>query len=370
MATTSLSPKVQHHRNLQNAHLSDFPEFDNHEFVLTLTDEPSGLRAFIGIHNTNLGPALGGTRFKTYDSETAALKDVLNLSRAMSYKCALANLPYGGGKAVIMASEDMQREKVLAAYARLVEKLRGLFKTGTDVGISDQDVIYMAEHTSHMLGVVAADRGDLSTSKVAALGVFYAMKAALRQLYGDNSFEGKTVAIKGVGKLGGELARLVIEAGGKVYASDINPASCDDLKARLPLVEIVDNDDIHEREVDIYAPCALGNEFNDKTIKELHCRSVVGGANNQLGTPLAGDQLHHAHILYAPDYVANAGGLIYVADELEEGGFDKQRVLDRAAAIEDTMYTIFQQAHQHNRPTYQVADEVAVSIVNKGPNGF
>ncbi len=341
-----------------------FKEFDNHEFIIALTDESSGLKAFVGVHNTNRGPALGGTRFKTYVDESAAMRDVMNLSRAMSYKCALANLPYGGGKAVIMADDSLDRQQVLTAYARLIEKLRGLFKTGTDVGISDADVVHMAASTSHMLGVVAADRGELSTSKVASLGVFYGMKAALQHLYNKPDFQGRSVAIKGAGKLGGEIARLVTEAGGKVYISDIVEAACHDLKKQLPSITIVDNDDIHKQPVDIYSPCALGNEFNSKTIPQLNCQAVVGGANNQLYDSSAGDQLHARNILYAPDYVANAGGLIYVADELEPGGFDKRRVLERTSQIESTLSLIFEDAKSQNLPTYKVADTLGFERMN------
>lgn len=345
-----------------------YPEFDNHEFVIALTDEKSGLKAFIGVHNTNRGPALGGTRFAHYATEEAAMRDVLNLSRAMSYKCALANLPYGGGKAVIMADDSLDRRQVLTAYARLVEKLRGLFKTGTDVGISDEDVVHMAATTAHMLGVVAGDRGDLSTSKIASLGVFYGMKAALQHLYNKPDFHGRTVAIKGAGKLGSELARLVCESGGTVYIADINEKACHDLKQQLPNIHIVSNEEIHTQQVDIYAPCALGNEFNRTTIPTLNCRAIVGGANNQLADPAAGDQLHDRGILYAPDYVANAGGLIYVADELEEDGFNKQRVLARAAAIEATLGLIFEDAKRQNLPTYKVADTLGFERMNGGGN--
>ena len=347
--------------NIQaNTSWRSYPEFDNHEFVMALSDEQSGLKAFVAVHNTNRGPALGGTRMKVYTSEEAALEDVLNLSKAMSYKCALANLPYGGGKAVIMADNKLNRKQVLTAYAQLVEKLHGLFKTGTDVGISDEDVVHMAAATKHMLGVVAAERGDLNTSKVAALGVFHGIKAALRQLHGTADFSGRAVAIKGAGKLGGELARMIIAAGGQVLVSDVNQEACRVLKEQWPAIEIVDNDTIHAQKVDIYAPCALGNEFNTTTIPKLRCDAVVGGANNQLENIAAGDLLHERSILYAPDYIANAGGLIYVADELEPGGFSKERVLVRTAAIEETLGLIFEEAKQQGLPSHVVADRLAL----------
>ena len=342
-----------------------YPEFDNHEFVMAVSEEESGLKAFIAIHNTNRGPALGGTRMKAYVSEASAVQDVLNLSRAMSYKCALANLPYGGGKAVIMGNNQLDRAQVLTAYARLVEKLRGLFKTGTDVGISDQDVMHMAAATSHMLGVVAGDRGDLNTSNVAALGVFHGIKAVVRQLNGSASLVGQTVAIKGIGKLGGELTRLVLEAGGKVVVSDVNPAACIAIEKLFPGLKIVDNKTIHQQEVDVYAPCALGNEFNVTTIPQLRCKAIVGGANNQLENTAAGDLLHKRNILYAPDYIANAGGLIYVADELEDTGFNKQRVLLRTAGIEETLGLIFEESKRQNLPSHIIADRLGLERMHE-----
>lgn len=341
------------------------PEFADHEFLMSLNDTTTGLRAFIGIHSTNLGPALGGTRFKTYSSETEAIADVLNLSHAMSYKCALSKLPYGGGKAVIMLdpNTEISRQDILAAYARLVDKLGGLFKTGTDVGISEDEVLGMAKHTAHMLGATPADRGDLSTSNTAALGVFYAMKPALKRLNGSDSFTGQLIAIKGVGKLGGELARLITEAGGSVVIADVNENQCQQLAATLRNVTVTSPDTIHTQEVIIYAPCALGAEFTHKTIPQLRCQAIVGGANNQLIDQAAGDQLAERGIIFATDFVANAGGLIYVADELEPGGFNQQRVRARTMAIEQTIAHIFEQSDQKQMPTHRMADQMAEDII-------
>jgi leucine dehydrogenase len=334
-------------------------EFDNHEFVTALTDERTGLNAFVAIHNTNLGPALGGTRMMFYSHETKALKDALNLSRAMSYKCALARLPYGGGKGVIMVNDGQPRDETLLSYAHLVHKLGGLFKTGTDVGVSDNDVRLMAQRTSHMLGVVPADRGGLSTSSTAALGVYYAMHAAVKQIFGADELKGAHVAIKGAGKLGEELARLISQSGGKVFISDIDPEKSKNVEEKYPGVTAVNNNAIHKQEVDIYSPCALGNEFNETIVPQLKCRAVVGGANNQLESEEAGDLLHEHGILYSPDYVTNAGGLIYVADELEEGGFNKERVLDRTRYIKETLLEIFDSSAKEQVPTYKVADMMA-----------
>jgi glutamate dehydrogenase/leucine dehydrogenase len=342
--------------------MTDFrhlPQFDNHEMLISVSDDTIGLKGAIGIHNTNLGPALGGTRFQVYASEEDAIRDALNLSRAMSYKCALAGLSYGGGKAVIITDESLSKPELLKRYAQLVDKLGGLFKTGTDVGLSDADVAYMAEYTGHMLGVKAAARGDMSTAKVAALGVFYSCKAALQHIYGSDSFEGRTLGIKGVGKLGGELARLASAEGARVFIADIDGKRCEELADSISGLEVVSVEEAPYLPVDIYAPCALGNEFTSENIAGLRCRIISGGANNQLSDSRVGDELYKNGILYCPDYIVNAGGLIYVSDELEEDGFSKERVEERTAGIRTTLTNIFERSKAENLPTHTVADKIA-----------
>jgi glutamate dehydrogenase/leucine dehydrogenase len=336
-------------------------EFEDHEFLMALGDEKAGLRAFIAVHNTNRGTALGGTRIAIYHNESEAIKDVLNLSRAMSYKCALANLPFGGGKGVIIFNNHAERGELLVAYAKLVEKLGGLLKTGTDVGTTDKDVALMSKHTSYMLGVKSASLSSLTTSKAAALGVFNAMKATLSKLNGSNSFVGKSVAIKGVGKLGGELARLVSEAGGTVFISDINDKKCKRLQKSVGNINVTTVEDIHKQTVDIYSPCAMGGDLTKKVIRQLNCKAIVGGANNQLASAECGYTLHEQGILYIPDYLANAGGLIYVADELESEGFKESRVINRIKGIEQTTLEILSKAEEQNSPPYRVADLIARS---------
>jgi glutamate dehydrogenase/leucine dehydrogenase len=339
----------------------DYPEFDNHEMLIAVSDEQSGLNGYIGIHSTLLGPALGGTRFQAYNSKEDALRDALNLSKAMSFKCALAGLPYGGGKGVIFVPKNssLDKQAMLAAYARMVENLRGLFKTGTDVGISDDEVRHMAKYTAHMLGVTEADRGDLSTSSCAALGVFCSMKATLEVLYGSSDFTDRKISIKGVGKLGGELARLVQAAGGIVTVADINQDNIQKVTEMVPGVTVVSVDKIAALQTDIYAPCALGAEFTRANVKKLQCKSVVGGANNQLQDQTAGTELHRRGILYVPDYIANGGGLIYVADELEPGGFSQQRVVERVENIQHTVMDILTRSKQESLPTAEIADAIA-----------
>lgn len=341
-------------------------EFDNHEMLIGLTDTRTKLKGYIAIHNTNLGPALGGTRFQHYPSEEAALRDVLNLSKAMSYKCALANLPWGGGKAVIFSDEYADKDAVLRSYAALVENLGGLFKTGTDVGILDGDVKKMAKHTSHMLGVSQADRGDLTTSKMAALGVYHCIKVSLTRAYGDDSLKGKIIGVKGLGKLGGELARLLHEDGARLIVADVDEAKAKEVARKYPGTTIVSPSEIHRQAMDVFSPCALGGEFRVKTLGELKTKIIVGGANNQLADDRVGDKLFREGILYAPDYITNAGGLIYVADELEEDGFHKQRVLKRVSDIKTTLEQVFDISQKEGIATHRVANDVGLKRIEKG----
>ncbi len=341
-----------------------FKEFDNHEMVISITDDKSGLRGYIAVHNTSLGPALGGTRLQTYSSDEAALKDSLNLSKAMSYKCALSGLPWGGGKAVIIADEGTDKEAILKSYAKLVEKLGGLFKTGTDVGIFDNDVKKMAKYTAHMLGVSGGDRGDLSTSKMAALGVYYSIKASLTHVYGSDSVKDKVVGVKGVGKLGGELVKLLHDNGAQLIIADIDNEKAEKLAKKYQNVKVVHYTNIHKEHLDVFSPCALGGELRPSVVKELNAKIVAGGANNQLLDNRTGDELHKKGILFVPDYIANAGGLIYVADELEKDGFQKERVLRRVKGIQNTLDEILNASRKSNTPPYRIADEIALQRIN------
>lgn len=356
----------QKFRNRYSRSFRVLKEFDNHEMVIGVSDKATKLRGYIAIHNTNLGPALGGTRLQYYASEEAALRDVLNLSKAMSYKCALAGLPWGGGKAVLIDDGELNRSAVLRSYARLVEKLNGLFKTGTDVGIFDQDVKRMAKHTQHMLGVSPSDRGDLSTSKMAALGVFYCVKGALWQVYGDESTQNRTIGVKGVGKLGGELVRLLHEEGARLVIADVDDAKCRTIQRKYPDVMVVAPGEIHKQVLDVFAPCALGNELTMRVINDIKARIIAGGANNQLASDAVGDKLFDKNILYAPDYVTNSGGLIYVADELEKDGFHKERVLRRVGEIQKTLNQIFTISEKKRIATHRIANEVGITRIREG----
>ncbi len=342
-------------------------EFDNHEMVVAFYDTDTKLRGYIGIHSTKLGLAVGGTRFLDYRSETEAAEDALRLSKAMSYKCALAGLPYGGGKSVIMGAPGLKTKDLLVAYAKVIENLGGLFKTGTDVGISDHDVQTMATATRHMIGAKALEGATLpTTSGMAALGVFYSIGATLQYRFGSPSLVGRRVGIKGVGKLGGRLAELLHEAGANLVVADQDEASLKQLVKRLPGITVVPTDQIHREEVDVYAPCALGHEFTLQTVQGLRTSIIAGGANNQLASVEAGAELHHLGILYAPDYIINAGGLIHVTGELEEGGYDRVLVHDRVRQIAETLTKIYTMSDEQKLPTGIVADKLALQIINQG----
>lgn len=344
-----------------------YAEFNNHEYVIALTDETSGLKAFIAIHSTKLGPAHGGTRMKTYASETEALKDVLDLSKAMSYKSAMAGLPYGGAKGVIMLpAQPFDRKKLFQAYARKLESLHGLFRTGTDVGLTDADTALMSKYCQYILGLSSGEKGDLSTSKTAAIGVYYAIKTAVKYRYGSESLSGRVIGVKGVGKLGSELAYRLVDEGAKVMVSDLDQTKTRDLKNLRPGITIVDAKDIHKQEMDVYAPCALGDEFKPSVIRELACGIVAGGANNQLPTIKAGDELYKRGILYTPDYIANAGGLIFVSEDLESDGFHIERVNKRLNHISEILDMIFKRSAETSTPPHRIADLIAKERIIKG----
>lgn len=339
--------------------LETLPAYDNHEMVVAVNDEAIGLHGYVALHSMALGPALGGTRWQTYPSAAAALTDALMLSKAMSYKCALAGLPWGGGKAVIIGDPKHKTKSQLRGYGQSVEHLGGSFKTGTDVGVTDSDVKVMAQTSKNMLGVSPRDSKGLTTSSAAALGVFYSLQASFKYLYGSGSLRGRRIGIKGIGKLGGELARLCSLAGARLVVADIDEDALGKFLSGVPKAEVAPPNEIHAYELDAYAPCALGSEFNAAAVGKLKAPIVAGGANNQLENDAAGDALHRAGILYAPDYVANSGGLIYVADELDKGGFKPMRVRRRVKKISATLESIYERSRELNVSPHRIADIIA-----------
>jgi leucine dehydrogenase len=340
--------------------IAELPEFDNHEFVASIADESVGLKGFIAIHNTHLGPATGGTRYWHYTSELDALKDALKLSRAMTYKCALAGVPYGGGKGVLIGNgNSLKNEKFLRSYAQRINLLKGTFYTGEDVGVDQDDANRLAKYSPYIIGKkkFGGDPGPW-----AALGVFHALLAALKEVFGSEDLRNRTIAIQGLGKVGFGLAQLVHEKGGKVIAADIKEEAASAAARKLKNIKIVSAKEIHRQKVDVYSPNTLGAEVNERTINEFRCSIICGGANNQLKSDYYGAVLQRLGILYVPDYVANAGGLINVVAELDKRGYSKERVREKVAGIRETVNKIIALSKEKKKPTNEVADELARKI--------
>jgi leucine dehydrogenase len=324
-----------------------------HEQLVYCRDETTGLRALIGIHDTTLGPALGGLRFMNYEQESQAVRDVLRLSRGMTYKAAAAGLNLGGGKAVVIGSPaKLGNEALFRRFGQFVESLNGRYITAEDVGTTVRDMDWVRMETRHVVGL-AGRSGD--PSPVTAYGVFVAMKAALKYLTGNESPEGKKVAVSGVGKVGAALVDLLVEAGAKVVVADVSVAAVHAVTAKHSSVEAVDAGKIHAAETDVYAPCALGGALNPQTIGELKCAVVVGAANNQLEDETRdGAALKERGVLYVPDFVANAGGLINVAYELD-GDYRRQNAIAHVEKIYYTCLEILKSARENGHTPYESA---------------
>jgi valine dehydrogenase (NAD+) len=332
-----------------------------HEQVVLCQDRASGLKAVIAIHNTALGPALGGTRFYPYASEEDAVADALNLARGMSYKNAMAGLDHGGGKAVIIGDPERDKtEELLLAYGRFVASLGGRYVTACDVGtyVADMDVV--ARECRWTTGRSPENGGAGDSSVLTAFGVFQGMRASARHLWGDPSLRGRTVGIAGVGKVGHHLVEHLRDEGAEVVITDVREESVRRIldKHSAGVTAVADTEALIRVEgLDIYAPCALGGALNDATVPVLTAKVVCGAANNQLEHPGVEKDLADRGILYAPDYVVNAGGVIQVADELH--GFDFDRCKAKAAKIFDTTLAIFARAKEDGIPPAAAADRIA-----------
>ncbi len=325
-----------------------------HEQVMLCSDPACGYRGIIAVHSTKLGPALGGTRFWTYATDEEAITDALRLSRGMTYKNAVAGLNLGGGKSIIIGdNKTKDREDIFRAHGRFVESLGGRYITAEDVGTSTKDMDFVHMETGHVAGL-AGKSGD--PSPVTAHGVFRAVQASANKRWGSDSLEGKTVSIQGCGNVGRYLAKELHEAGASLVVSDIDGAKAARV-AEMTGARIVEGDAIYSVDADIFSPCALGGILNDETIPMLRVEVVAGGANNQLLEERHGEALEEKGILYAPDYVANAGGVINVYGEV--AGWDAQRALDKADDIYDTVLRVFEIAEADEIPTYEAADRVA-----------
>ncbi len=336
-----------------------FTSDTGHEQVVFCQDKPTGLRAIIGIYSTALGPALGGTRFYPYASEEAALHDVLDLSRGMAYKNALAGLDLGGGKAVIWGDpEKIKNEGLLRAYGRMVESLGGRYYTACDVGTYVQDMDVVARETRYVTGRSVEHGGAGDSSILTAWGVYQGMRAAAEHVYGTPSLAGRRVGIAGLGKVGKYLTTHLLDDGASVVATDVSEKALAWARNTYPQVDLVPSAaEMIASDIDIYAPCALGGALNDETVAALRAKIVAGAANNQLAHPGIEKFLEDRGILYAPDYVVNAGGVIQVADEIE--GFNFERAKLRATKIYDTTKQLLQLAAAEGVPPAVAADRMA-----------
>jgi valine dehydrogenase (NAD+) len=335
-------------------------EQGGHEQVVLCQDRASGLKAVIAIHSTALGPALGGTRFYPYASEQEAVADALNLSRGMSYKNAMAGLDHGGGKAVIIGDpEQIKSEELLLAYGRFVDSLGGRYVTACDVGtyVSDMDVA--ARESRWVTGRSPENGGAGDSSVLTAYGVFQGMRASAQHLWGEPTLRGRKVGIAGVGKVGHHLVDHLVSDGAEVVITDVREESVRRILGRHPQVTAAADTAalIRTEGLDVYAPCALGGALNDATVPAITAKVVCGAANNQLDHPGVEKDLADRGILYAPDYVVNAGGVIQVADELH--GFDFDRCKAKASEIFDTTLAIFARAKADGIPPAAAADRIA-----------
>jgi valine dehydrogenase (NAD+) len=327
-----------------------------HEQVIFCEDQETGLQAIIGIHSTAHGPALGGTRFYPYANHTEALTDVLRLSRGMTYKAAIAAVPLGGGKAVIIG--DPERAKtpaLLRAYGRYIDTLGGRYITAGDIGVSADDLDVIGETTGHVVGRTSESGGSGNSGPTTALGVYQAMRAAATIVWGEPALTGRRVGVEGVGKVGSELIALLLAEGAHVTAADVNPAALADVAARLPGVTLTEH--ILGEQIDVYAPCALGGTLSADSVSHLSAAIVCGGANNQLQTPDVDQQLHDRGVVWVPDYVANSGGLIQVAGELASAGSGWVR--DKVEGIYGTVLAILDRSRAESLGPGSIADRIA-----------
>jgi leucine dehydrogenase len=332
----------------------DDPSFRGHEQVVFCNDETVGLHAIIAIHDTSLGPALGGLRVWPYRSEAEALSDVLRLSRGMTYKSALAGLSLGGGKAVIIADRETRSPALFVRFGDFVENLGGRYVTAEDVGTSPAELELVRRRTTHVAGIAEGGAGD--PSPATAWGVFHGLRAAVKHKLGRDDLKGLRVAVQGLGHVGSTLVRHLVEAGCELIVADIDAG-----RTRRAAVDcdarVVGVGEIHKVEADVFAPCALGGVLNDRTIAELKVAIVAGSANNQLAEDWHDAALRDRGILYAPDYAINAGGIVNVSHEGPD--YDRAAAFAHVARIYDTLLEIFRRADAERLPTGGVADRFA-----------
>jgi leucine dehydrogenase len=326
--------------------------------VVFCNDNETGLKAIIAIHNTILGPSLGGTRMWAYKNEMEALTDALRLSRGMSYKSAAAGLNLGGGKAVIIGDSRTQKnEALMRRFGKFINSLSGKYITAEDVGVNTKDMEYIKMETDFVTGLPENMGGSGDPSPVTARGVYIAMKASAKEKWGNDSLVGKKIVVQGIGNVGESLVNYLVKEGAKVFINDINEERLKAI-AKASGATVVAADKLYDLDMDIYAPCALGATVNTDSLNRLKCSIICGSANNQLADEnVHGKMVIEKGILYAPDFVVNAGGIINVYYELE--GYNRERALAHAEKIYDTTLNIFKISKEQNIPTYMAANRIA-----------
>ena len=337
----------------------DLMETHDYENILFCQEKTLGLKAIIVIHDTTLGPAAGGIRMWPYQNEQDAIQDAVRLARGMTYKNAAAGLPFGGGKCVIIADPKKDKtEGLLRAMGRFIHRLNGLFLTGIDVGTTIQDMVLMRMETPYVVTVPESLGGPGNSAVATSFGIFQGIRACLKEIFGNPLPQGRTVAVQGIGAVGDELVKYLLNAGAAVTIADIDQQKVDTLASEYK-VNVVPPEKIHTLDVDVYSPCAMGSVLNEHTIPELGCKIVCGSANNQLATEQDGDRLAQRGILYAPDYIVSAGGVISGLDSLQPGGFNRQRAMDTVSHIYRTMGNVIAISKEQGIPTYRAADVLA-----------
>ena len=355
-----------------NDSVKDFQVVDmmtqmNHEQLVFCNDKETGLKAIIAIHDTTLGPALGGTRMWNYDCDNDAIIDVLRLSRGMTFKAAITGLSLGGGKAVIIGdSSTLKTEALMRKFGEYVNSLGGKYITAEDVGMSASDMVHVKKETDFVTGIPVEMGGGGDPSPVTAFGVYMGMKASAKYKWGSDDLNAKKILVQGVGHVGENLVKHLTEEGADVFINDINVANLKRV-SEFYNCQTVEGNLIYDLDVDIYSPCALGATINDATIEQLKCEIIAGAANNQLlNEDKHATMLQENGILYAPDFLINAGGLINVYSEIN--GYDREKAIARTRKIYDTTLEIFSKSEEENITTHQAALKLAMERIAKAKN--
>ena len=347
--------------------IMQYMETHGHEQLCAFTDKQLGLKAFIAIHDTTLGPSLGGLRIWPYGNEEAAILDVLRLSKAMTYKSSAAGLDFGGGKAVIMACHTEKNKAMIQSFGKFVQAAAGRYITTEDVGSTPSDMVWISESTSYVTGLPTELGGSGDPSEMTGYGVFQGMRACAEEIWGTPSLEGKIVAVQGFGKVASYMVNHIVQDGGKVIVTDVNKSALDRAKS-LGIEVLEDTSKIYDLDCDIFSPCALGGVINDETIPKIKGQIIAGCANNQLLTEDHALEVQRRGILYAPDYIINAGGVINISMEFgREYSQEDARV--KTAAIYDTMKSIIQTVNAKGMSTAQAANHLAEQRIERETQG-